>query len=63
MVVGNEMEIFITLTKCNIRQWRGEGKSLLVITTFISIYYPHHICVQSIYEEWDLPINVHTYGI
>ena len=33
MEVGNEMKIFITLTKYNIRQRRKDGKALLVVTT------------------------------
>ena len=31
--VGNEMEIFITLTKYNTHQWHEEGKPLQVVTT------------------------------
>ena len=31
--VGNEMEIFITLTKYNTQQRREKGKPLLVVTT------------------------------
>ena len=31
--VGNEMEIYITLTKYNIRHRREEGKPLLVVIT------------------------------
>ena len=30
--VGNEMEIFITLTKYNTYQWREEGNPLLMVT-------------------------------
>ena len=30
-VVGNEMKIFITLTKYNTRQWHEENKQLLVV--------------------------------
>ena len=30
--VGNEMEIFIRLTKYNTHQWRGEGNPLLMVT-------------------------------
>ena len=33
MEVGNEMGIFITLTKYNTCQQREEGKPLLVMTT------------------------------
>ena len=33
MEVGNQMEIFITLTKYNTRQRSEEGKPLLVVTT------------------------------
>ena len=38
--VGNEMEIFITLTKYNNRQWREKGKPLLVAYYLISILTP-----------------------
>ena len=35
--VGNEMEIFIALTKYNTHQRRDEGKPLLVVYYLISI--------------------------
>ena len=40
MVVGNEMEIFITLGKYNSRQRREEGKTLLVVYYLIGILTP-----------------------
>ena len=50
------MEIFMTLTKYNIRQRREEG-------CHYSWRYlansPPHNSVQRIYEEWDILINVH----
>ena len=52
------MEVFITLTKYNICQRREEGKPLLLVTTESAYYLPHN-SVQCIYEEWDVPINVH----
>ena len=57
MVVGNEMEIFITLTKYNTSQWREEGKPLLMVYYLISISSPSHNSVQRIYEECDILIN------
>ena len=38
--VGNEMEIFITLTKYNTHQHHEEGKPLLVVYNLISILTP-----------------------
>ena len=38
--VGNEMEIFITLAKYNTRQWREEGKLLLMVTTWWAYFHP-----------------------
>ena len=38
MEVRNEMEIFITWTKYNTRQWREEGKPLLEVYYLISIF-------------------------
>ena len=37
MEVGNEMEILITLTKCNTCQRREEGNPLLVVNYLVSI--------------------------
>ena len=62
MKVRNEMEIFIILTKYNTHQ-RQKGKPLLVVYYLISILTPPHNSVQHIYEDWDIPINVHRYGI
>ena len=52
MVVGNEMEIFITLTKYNIHQQREEGKPLLAVYYLISNPPPFTIVT-------DISINVH----
>ena len=41
--VGNEMEIFITLTKCNTPQRHEECKPLPVVYNLISILTPHTI--------------------
>ena len=38
MEVGNEMEIFITLTKYNTQQWRGDGNPLLVVN-YVAYYF------------------------
>ena len=54
---GNEMEIFITLTKYNTHQQREEGTHCL--WWLLSKNTPPHNSVQHIYEEWDIPINVH----
>ena len=35
MEVGNEIEIFITLTKYNTRQWHEEGNPLLVVNYLV----------------------------
>ena len=40
MEIGNEMEIFITLTKYNIHQQREEGKPLLAVYNWVSILSP-----------------------
>ena len=40
MEVGNEMEIFIALTKYNTRQQHEEGKPLLVIYYLIGKLHP-----------------------
>ena len=37
---GNEMEIFITLTKYNTQQQHEEGEPLLVVTTYATYYPP-----------------------
>ena len=63
MDTENEMEIFITLTKYNTCQRCEDGKPLQVMYYLISILTPPHTSVQCIYEECDIPINVHTYGI
>ena len=51
------MEIFIALTKYNTCQRHkvtaANGNYLL------SMFPPRHNSVQHIYEEWDIPINVH----
>ena len=51
------MQIFITLTKYNTRQWREERKPLLVAYNLILL----RNSVQRIYEECDIPIDVHRY--
>ena len=51
MEVGNKMESFI-LTKYITYQYY-----------LVSINHPPHNSVQHIYEEWDMPINVHWLGI
>ena len=61
MEVENEMQIFLTLTKCNTRQRREKGKQLLVMYYLISYIHPLHNNVQLIYE--DISINVRRYGI
>ena len=61
--VGNEIEIFITLTKYNTCQPCEEGKPLLVVYYLISILTAPHNSVQHIYDEWDILINVHRFGI
>ena len=55
--IGNEMEIFIALTKYNTCLLREEGNRCL--WWLLSIFSPPHSNVQRIYEEWDIPINVH----
>ena len=37
MEVGNEMKIFITLTKYNTCQWHGKGNPLQVVKYLVSI--------------------------
>ena len=54
--VGNEMEIFITLTKYNTRRWCGEGNPLLVVNYLVSIFTSSYNSVQCIYEDWDILI-------
>ena len=39
------------------------GKPLLVVYYLIRIFKLLHNSVQCIYEEWDIRINVHRYGI
>ena len=51
MKVGNEMEIFITLTKYNMCQEHEEGNHYLWCL-------PLPNSVQLIYKECDIPINV-----
>ena len=51
MVVGNEMEIFITLTKYSTHQWSEE----VVVNCLVSIL-PSNNNVKCIYEDWDIPI-------
>ena len=64
MAVGNEMKIFIKLTKYNTRQKGGESNPLLISGALINQHItPSHSSVQRIYEEWDIPINAHRYGI
>ena len=36
-----------------------EGKPLLAVTTKSAHFTHPHNSVQRIYEEWDVPINVH----
>ena len=48
MVVGNEMEIFITLTKYNTPQQCEKGKILLMVV----IISPSPNSLQCIYEEY-----------
>ena len=43
-------------------QWCEEDKPLLVVYNLISIL-TSLISVQGIYEEWDIPINVHRHNI
>ena len=54
------MEIFITLTKYNTRQWLEEGNLLPVVNYLIGVFPASY---NSFYEDWDIPINVHGYGI
>ena len=54
MEVENEMEIFITLIKYNIFQWREEGKPLLVVNTW-SAYYPSLSSSSSRTVSTDIP--------
>ena len=63
MEFGNEMEIFITLTKYSTRQLYEHGNSLLMVNYLVGILTPSYNSVRRIYEEWDIPINVHKYSI
>ena len=49
---GNEMEIFITLTRL------GSGVKMVNTASDDYLVYFHPL-VQHIYEEWDITINVH----
>ena len=51
MEAGNEMEIFITLTKYNTCQRCEEGKPLLVVYYLISILTLTYKSVHHIYED------------
>ena len=51
MEVGNEIEIFITLTKYNTCQQLEEGKPLQVVYYLVSALPPPCNSVQCIYEE------------
>ena len=55
------MEIFITLTKYNTCQWCEEGKPLLVVYYLISMLTS--LTMMSNILDWNIPINVHRYGI
>ena len=54
VTIGNEMEIFITLTKYNTRR-----RSELVVNYLASLYYPPYNNVRRVYKEWDILINLH----
>ena len=56
------MEIFIILTKYNTRQWREEGKPLLVVYYLVNILLPHNHD-QCTCEDWDMHLNVQRYLI
>ena len=59
MKIGNEMEIFITL-KNTILASGVKKVSAASGDYLVSIFFPLLTIVQHIYEEWDIPINVHT---
>ena len=63
MKVGNEIEIFITVTKYNTSPWCEEGNLLLMLNYLVSILHPTYNSIQHIYEDWEIPINVHWYSI
>ena len=50
------------MIKMKYLKWCEEGEPFprVVLNQHI---YPPHISVQCIYGEWDIPINVHRYGI
>ena len=61
MEVWNEMEIFVTLTKYNTHQWHEKRTHYYwwLLSQQSYCLPPSDNIILGIYEEWNIPINVH----